>query len=368
MKLKQHYNPKRNRNGFDWIKAVSLPRSELKDSLRIRSFASLPRETTMDDNIMDKHYNPFFKYCTITPGEHGSDTWLAARRQGVTASDLPILLGSASYKTPLELYRQKLEPVEQESKRQMEYGLYMEKLISEWAAEDLAADNVELVNWLLTSHLYPWLMATIDCTVFFKEQQGDSLVAKYYPLEIKTARYGSFESDEDMLPYLHQLQTQLLVTGSPKGYLAILPAGNVDKLIVKEIQADKAMQKQILEASKAFYDCLVNKKEPKALAEDLSKLHYNPDGGLYSPDASFLEMYKLYAAKKAELDAKQDGSKILEAELKDLKASMAQAMGESPKSLFFYNDKEVLINRKTINVREQVKPAFSYQRVDIKEL
>ena len=301
---------------------------------------------------------PFSDRCTITPVAHGSLEWLALRRQLVTASDIPILLGTVGYKTPLGLYREKKEPQPQLTGRQLEFGLHLESLVARWMAEELGA-RVTLLNWFLTSKLYPYLACTIDVIIY----QGDACC----PGEIKTARFGSFDKPEDKQGYYDQVQAQMLVTGAEHSYLAILPAGNAEKLIIERVESDKQRQILILDKARDFYNCLTKNQEPTALAEDLSDLHYNPDAENYTPNNTFMEIYQLYTTKKAELEAKTEGSKVLEAELKDYKASMAQMMGDAPKSLFFYNDKEVFISRKEIKVKEQVKPAYTYQKIDIKE-
>ncbi len=40
--------------------------------------------------------------------EQGSDQWLAWRKSKLTATDIPVVLGSNPFKTPLELWEEKL--------------------------------------------------------------------------------------------------------------------------------------------------------------------------------------------------------------------------------------------------------------------
>jgi len=309
------------------------------------------------------HYNPFAKHCSLLDLEHGSEAWLAARRKLVTASDLPILLGSNSTITPLQLWQQKQSPAERLNARQLEYGLHMEELILGWAAEDLMASESRLVNWTVRSIAYPFLSCTLDGILRFDSE--DSM--ENCPLEIKTSKFGAFDTDEQKLKFYHQLQTQILITGAARGFLAILPSGNSDKLIVEEVKADKAMQASIIEAAKQFHACMEGGKEPVARADDLKDMHYNPEADTYEPDEAFKALYDEFSSLNEQLKAKTEGSRALEAKLKDLKAAMAQAMGESPQAFFFKGEKEVYITRKKIDIKEQVKPAYSYYRVDVKE-
>lgn len=303
--------------------------------------------------------NPFKDYCTITPFKHGTIDWLNYRRQGVTASDIPILLGSFVSKTPLQLFVEKKSPPEPLQSRQMEFGLHNERLLLDWAAQDLGAKKSLLCNWLLVSKAHPYLMATIDAVV----QLGEICV----PVELKTAVFGSFEDSETKLKYYHQVQTQMLVTGSPVAYLAILPAGNASRLIVEAVYNDPVMQARILRVAADFKNRLDQNIEPPAVCDDLANLHYNPDAANYNPDTEFLSVYDNYRDKVVELDAMTNGSSKLEKEIKSLKARLAQLMGGAPKALFTWKNKEVLINRTTVSVEQQIRPAYSYSKINIKE-
>ncbi len=49
--------------------------------------------------------------------------WLEQRRKVVTATDVPILLGVSQYKSPLQLWAEKVEGAEQSQSTAMEVGL-----------------------------------------------------------------------------------------------------------------------------------------------------------------------------------------------------------------------------------------------------
>jgi predicted phage-related endonuclease len=68
----------------------------------------------------------------MTALAQGSAEWLAARRELVTASDLPVLLGISPYKCEADLADEKrgLAP-EQESSLRMRMGLALEDLIAD---------------------------------------------------------------------------------------------------------------------------------------------------------------------------------------------------------------------------------------------
>lgn len=325
--------------------------------------------------LLNCYYNPegyfmndFFEItspfpdCTITPLAHGSPAWLEARRTTVSASDLPILMGIGTI-TPLQLYMKKQQGLELESTRQMQYGLHLEPLVCDWLCEDIMADKVKLVNWHCLSKENSRFSATIDAIAYMGEER--------IPCELKTAVFSNKDDwEEETLPssYMYQVQWQLLVTGCPTAYLACLPGGNASKLMVREIHADMVLQSQMVVKAVEFLKYLDSKTPPPVSDPvDLSCLPNPEEGVEFEPSPEFMATYEKFHELKAQVKKATTGVSDLEAELKVLKATMAQHMGTASKCIFPFGGKTMVVNRKVIEVKEKIVPASSYQRVDVKE-
>jgi putative phage-type endonuclease len=302
-----------------------------------------------------------FPNCTITPLQQGSEEWRQARRKGISASDLPILMG-VGYSTPYQLWLSKKEPTEDRPTRQMEYGLHMEELICDWATEDMMADRVRLVNWHLKSNYNPFFTATIDATA----QMGKEI----FPLEIKTVVYTDGADWEEGIPALYniQIQWQLYVTGCPKGFIACLPGGNASKLIVREVFADAALQAELVKRATAFLHNMQADIAPEVVEKDLNSLPEPKENFDYNPDDDFCKLVEEMAVLQAEIKESTSGVSALEKKVKDLKAKMAAKMGEGSKALVNCGQGNFTITRKVINIKEKFVEASSYQKIDVKEI
>lgn len=151
----------------------------------------------------------------LPPGSDHSPAWYEARAQGVTASEIPVILGLSKWAGPLELFflkRGELEP-EPSSHRQM-LGLALEDYISVCFTD---ATGLELDGaGLLASTERPWQMATPDRLV----------AGTPVPVELKTALseddWGSAGSSEIPVYYRCQLLWQMDVLGAAEGYMCVV--------------------------------------------------------------------------------------------------------------------------------------------------
>lgn len=191
--------------------------------------------------------------------EQGSAEWLKLRQSHITATDMSIIMGSNPFKTPAELWREKmgLTPP-QESNAAMERGSRLEP--------EARAKVTEVLGYgfypeVIVSDEHPWAMASLDGFVSLKD--GIDLI-----LEIKCPKEATHLDtvlNHSYPPYYHdQMQWQMLVSGAkecyyfsyrpeytnaPWGYVSVLP--------------DKEWHKQMLEKGYEFYQRLCNFDEPE---------------------------------------------------------------------------------------------------------
>ena len=82
--------------------------------------------------------------------------WLEQRRAVVTATDVPILLGVSQYKSPLQLWAEKVEGKEQAQSTAMEVGLDLQPVlirkagkITRWHSRELLLDDAWKIRGIL---------------------------------------------------------------------------------------------------------------------------------------------------------------------------------------------------------------------------
>jgi putative phage-type endonuclease len=144
------------------------------------------------------------------------DAWLAARREGITASEIAAILGLSRWNSPLSLYFQKRgELDEDESNYRMALGIALEPHIASLFTE-LTGMELEQSVGLVANSERPWQRCTPDRMV-----DGLSI-----PCELKTAvaEDGWGSSGTSMVPisYRAQLLWQLDCLGADHGYLCVV--------------------------------------------------------------------------------------------------------------------------------------------------
>jgi putative phage-type endonuclease len=153
----------------------------------------------------------------------GSGEWLAARRAGVTATDIVTILGLSTHDSVYSLFWRKLGQVPDEPDRdRWALGRHMEPYIVEkWRAEHPLFTDRE--SELFRSDDRPWQLATPDRTVW------SHAWPKSAPLECKSWADADRKSWEGGPPpaVRAQLVQQMDVLDSSIGYWAVLflPSG-----------------------------------------------------------------------------------------------------------------------------------------------
>lgn len=167
--------------------------------------------------------------------------WLAARREGITASEIAVVMGLSPYSSPFALYHSKRGALVQEDNDTMRIGRYMEPLVCEMFAERYPGLHVHGNGRGLYRHPErSWQMATPDRLL--TEAGWDAcrcgaddevvctcIVGTPEPLavlEAKTAAsydgWGDDGTDEIPVHYRCQLLWQMDVMGVDAGYAACL--------------------------------------------------------------------------------------------------------------------------------------------------
>lgn len=238
-------------------------------------------------------------------------SWLEARRQGLGASDAPVILGLSPWKTPLALYAEKLglEIEEPEQTEAMAWGLRLQPLIIAAYAEQSGRSTIEQVNFVIDrSPTHPWMLASLDGWVTKTPGVEDIGV-----LEVKTTSAFRKEdwAEAPPLAYQVQVQHQLAVVGARWGTLVCLIGGQ--RLVWADVERNDVFIERLIAKEADFWARLQAKEPPlvddsKASAEILKRLYPREAPGLVVNLGEDEEVWdaKLENAKERLKDAEQD--------------------------------------------------------------
>ena len=187
-----------------------------------------------------------FKVLTSTENL-SHDEWLEYRRMGIGGSDSSVVCGINKYKSPIELWLDKTSQETQDEAGESAYwGTTLEPIVR---AEFTKRTGIEvfLVNQILQSTEYPFMLANLDgvCshpdygTVVFEAKTANAFKA------------GDWEDDEIPDDYVLQVQHYLSVTGYRGAYIAVLIGGNTFKW--KFIERDDDLIAMLIQLESEFW-------------------------------------------------------------------------------------------------------------------
>jgi putative phage-type endonuclease len=241
---------------------------------------------------------------------HRSPEWYAARRELITATDIPVILGLSPYKSESTLAQEKRgETPEQSESLVMQIGRALEPVIAGEYSRLNAGVKLTRYAGLVKSKRISWAAASPD---YRRARQP-------YLVELKDSRSRRWPSEGVPQDIEAQVRWQLGVTGFPVGDVAALRWGKVE---VTTIEHDAALFDELVVIAEDFRRRLA---EGGPFAEDAAsiKTRYPADDGaeLVADEkinalVADLQTYKAHA-QEAELWISQIET--------DLKARMATA-------------------------------------------
>lgn len=181
------------------------------------------------------------------------------RKLGVGGSDIPIIMGLSTYKTPYQLYLEKIGEVEnkEEPNEYQYWGNQLESIIrDEFAKRNNVA--VETPDTLIHP-FFDFLRANIDGFI-------PSLNAV---LEVKCSSsymsnlWGEDGSDVIPMQYLVQIAHYCVVTNADCAYIAVLIGGNDYREF--KYTRDKQLEDHVIKAAENFWHCVQTKTPPEAV-------------------------------------------------------------------------------------------------------
>lgn len=196
------------------------------------------------------------------------------RLLGIGGSDMPIIMGLSSYKTPYQLYLEKTGLIETpDEMTDLQYwGHRLEGIVR----DEFAKRNNVTVECpdTITHPFYSFLRGNIDGYI----PQWNAVLEVKCSSGFMAHEWGEDGSDVIPLPYLVQVAHYCAVTNADCAYIAVLIGGNDYREF--KYNRDKVIEEKVIEEAKKFWDCVQNKTPPEPVNQVDLRLMYpkhNPE-------------------------------------------------------------------------------------------
>ena len=235
------------------------------------------------------------------------------RTKGIGGSDVAAICGVSPWKTPLQIYLEKIgEAAGSPDNPAMAYGRMIEPVIRQWYEQHTG--QAVAVPGPLQHPRYSYLIAHLDGLT------PDRVV------EIKTARssvdWGDPGSDQVPVYYQTQVQFYMMLAGRPITDLPVSFHGTAPEIYT--IREDAEIQEVLLEMCVKFWESVQKRHPPAAVnMADITALY-----GRKSMAAQVLASAEVEAAVQLYAGL-QRRAKSLDAEQEAVKFQILQALGEA---------------------------------------
>lgn len=254
------------------------------------------------------------------------------RSKYLGGSDIAAVLGISPWKTPLDLYMDKVKPrAEGERKRVFTRGIRWESVVAEMLVERLQADGhtVEIIasNNRYRDQQHDFMAAEIDFEVKLDGSDEITNVELKTVHPFKMREWG--ESDSDNMPthYTAQVMWGLGVTGRRNGILAAL--FGADELRAYPVARDEEIVQALRERGCDFWNNHVRAgipPEPINIA-DTSKLFLEDgEAEAMSADPQLAEWLMRMRFVRAEIKAREAEADALEFQIRRAMGSNTQVL------------------------------------------
>ena len=185
-----------------------------------------------------------------------SEEWLKMRKNKVGASDAPVIMGVSPWKTPYQLWLEKVSSHIQDQKSEaMQRGLDLEE---EARSTFEQMTGLTVIPLVVLHDEYDWMMASLDGIDIEKK----AIVELKCPNKIDHQMAVSGKIPEKYFP---QLQHQIAVCKVDKAYYF---SYNGREGAIVQIYRDDKYIKQLIEKERHFYDCVQTFNAPEANERD----------------------------------------------------------------------------------------------------
>lgn len=246
--------------------------------------------------------------------------WLNARRNGITATDLPAIMGLNSYRTAIDVWTDKtMPPVDDDTFSEAAYwGTKLEEPVAQAWAE---RHGVKIRRIGLVHNQYrPWMLASLDRIVHGCSEGKCALEVKTRSLFV--SEKWATDLPEDVRA---QVMWQLIVTGLSHIHVAALIGGQ--RLVEHTVTWDDTLAGRLIEAAGLVWAAVRANEMPDLPPElwttdYLEQRHQTRQGATELNDQDSIVALLSYQRINEELAA-------LEVEKAHLRTQLIGALGEA---------------------------------------
>lgn len=199
----------------------------------------------------------------VTNAEPETPEWFAARREGITGTDLPKILGLTKYGNALSVWLDKRGELKDEAGEAATWGQILEDPVAqEWARRHFT--TVERVGVLANAGT-PWLRASLDRLVITCPDDNSGLLVDSHQcgLEIKTRSAFVATEWRDGMPdsVLAQVAWGRLVSGLGHMHVAALIGGQ--RLVSFRYDPDERLEEYLIEKAAPIWEAVQQGTPPE---------------------------------------------------------------------------------------------------------
>ncbi|HEY7821639.1 MAG TPA: YqaJ viral recombinase family protein [Acidimicrobiia bacterium] len=281
--------------------------------------------------------------------------WLETRRQGLGASDIYGLMGTAPAswgKTPWAIYQDKMIGKEERDEEYLYLGHVFEPVILSQFAErtGLHVDHVGARNMILAHDDLPWARCSPD-GIAYEGPNFDDLDVALGPVQAKRET-GTYGWDELPVHYVDQMHWECFVMGREMGWVV---AEHRQSIGIYEVKVDPARLTEIVGRATWFWTEHVAPQidPPLTVDDDLAAVW--PESDPEKRAQVDWDLVQRYARAAQEANAWQ-------AQKKDLARQIQLQMEDAEVGMV---DDEEVVTWKTIERRGYTVQPGSYRRLDV---
>lgn len=190
------------------------------------------------------------------------------RLQGVGGSDVSIILGLSSFKTPYELYLEKTGQAELDTEEtpQQYWGNVLEPVI----VQEFIKRNQVIVEFpdTIVHPFYDFMRANVDGYI----PSLNAVLEAKSSSAFMSSQWGEDGSDVIPMSYLVQVAHYVSCMNATEARIALLLGGNDYREFI--YTRDYELEQTVIEACKNFWHCVQNNIEPELINIDDLKLKY----------------------------------------------------------------------------------------------
>ena len=244
------------------------------------------------------------------------ESWLALRSKYIGGADAAAVCGLNEFQSPYSLWAEKcgIVPPFQGNLR-TEVGSYLEDFVAK-KFEQVTGKKVQRSNFTYFNSDYPWGCCDIDR---FIPSENAILECKVVnELQLKHYANGDFPPR-----FYAQIMHYLTILDKKIGYLAVL-IGTGKEFRWFTIERDDAEAESLMALEKQFYEYMVSRQEPPAIAADVESL----DLTYPVSNGGSIELFGQKPIMKQWLDLKAEIAGLQE-KMDGIAAALKQDMGEA---------------------------------------